>query len=619
MAGVDGGAEKKGGKTPGFDATSAEAYLIRDPEAFAVNIARALENLGKAASEWLAPRERGEIPQTSADPMTDIVKTLSDVAEYWMAEPKRSLEAQTHLLSSYFDLWTKSVALFSEDADSRSEKATETGPAERKNRRFADADWQANPFFDFLLKAYQTTVGFADRMVMEAEGLDEHTRTKALFYMRQVTEALSPANFVFTNPQVFRETVASSGANLVKGMAQLAEDVAAGHGHLKLRQTDYSKFVIGQNIAITSGKVVAKSPLCEIIHYAPTTKKALKRPLLIVPPWINKFYILDLNPQKSFVKWCLDQGHSVFMVSWINPDARLADKGWEDYIREGIDFALDTIEEQTDEKEINAIGYCVGGTLLSSALALHSQEGNERIRSATLLAAQTDFIHAGDLKVFIDEGQLAALDRHMQAVGYLDGSIMATVFNMLRASDLIWPYMVDNYLRGTEPLPFDLLYWNSDSTRVTAACHSFYLRNCYLDNNLARGLMRVADKRINLGDIKIPVYDLATRDDHIAPAKSVFTGAALFGGPVEFVLGASGHIAGVVNPPQSEKYQYWTGASPSGDFDAWQAAATAHKGSWWVHWQNWIESQNGEKVKARAPGDGKRPVLGDAPGTYVLS
>lgn len=264
---------------------------------------------------------------------------------------------------------------------------------------------------------------------------------------------------------------------------------------------------------------------------------------------------------------------------WINPDARLADKGWDDYVREGIDFALDTIEERTGEKEINAIGYCVGGTLLSSALALHAQQGDERIRSATLLAAQTDFIHAGDLKVFIDEGQLAALDKHMQAVGYLDGSIMATVFNMLRASDLIWPYVVDNYLRGAEPLPFDLLYWNSDSTRVTAASHSFYLRNCYLENNLARGLMRVAGKRINLGDIKIPVYDLATRDDHIAPAKSVFTGAALFGGPVEFVLGASGHIAGVINPPQLEKYQYWTGPSPAGDFDGWQAAATPHKGS----------------------------------------
>ncbi|CUX20162.1 MULTISPECIES: PHA/PHB synthase family protein [Agrobacterium tumefaciens complex] len=618
MAGVDGGAEKKGGKTPGFDATSAEAYLIRDPETFAINIARALENLGKAASEWLAPRERGEIPQASADPVTDLVKTLSDVAEYWMAEPKRSLEAQTHLLSSYYDLWAKSVAQFSDDADSASEKPAESGPAERRSRRFADADWQANPFFDFLLKAYQTTVGFADRMVTEAEGLDEHTRTKALFYMRQVTEALSPANFVFTNPQVFRETVASSGANLVKGMAQLAEDVAAGNGHLKLRQTDYSKFVIGQNIAVTPGKVVAKSPLCEIIHYAPTTQKAFKRPLLIVPPWINKFYILDLNPQKSFVGWCLEQGHSVFMVSWINPDARLAEKGWDDYIREGIDFALDTIEERTGERQINAIGYCVGGTLLSSALALHAQEGDERIRSATLLAAQTDFIHAGDLKVFIDEGQLAALDKHMQAVGYLDGSIMATVFNMLRASDLIWPYVVDNYLRGTEPLPFDLLYWNSDSTRVTAASHSFYLRNCYLENNLARGLMRVAGKRINLGDINIPVYDLATRDDHIAPAKSVFTGAALFGGPVEFVLGASGHIAGVVNPPQLEKYQYWTGPSPAGDFDAWQAAATAHKGSWWVHWQSWIENQSAEKVKARKPGDGRRPVFGDAPGTYVL-
>lgn len=618
MAGVDGTGEDKDGKASGFDARSAEAYLIRDPQEFALNIARALENLGKAASEWLAPRERGDIPQNSASPMTDLVKTLSDVAEYWMAEPKRSLEAQTHLLSTYYDLWAKSVAQFSGTTPPDAQEKPAPGNTGRGNRRFADEDWHANPFFDFLLKTYRTTVAFADKMVNEAEGLDDHTREKALFYMRQMTDAISPANFVFTNPQVFRETVATSGANLVKGMAQLAEDVAAGNGHLKLRQTDYSKFVIGQNIAITPGKVIARSPLCEIIHYTPDTQETFKRPLLIIPPWINKFYILDLNPQKSFVKWCVDQGHSVFMVSWINPDARLADKGWEHYIREGIGFALDTIESATDETDVNAIGYCVGGTLLSSALALYAQEGDERIRTATLLAAQTDFVHAGDLKVFIDENQLAALDQHMKAVGYLDGSIMATVFNMLRASDLIWPYVVDNYLRGEQPLPFDLLYWNSDSTRVTAASHSFYLHNCYLKNNLARGLMTVAGKRINLGDVKIPVYDLATRDDHIAPARSVFTGAALFGGPVDFVLGASGHIAGVVNPPELEKYQYWTGPSPSGDFDDWQASATAHKGSWWVHWQNWIESHDRQKVKARTPGDTGKPVLGDAPGTYVL-
>ncbi|MFK0382591.1 PHA/PHB synthase family protein [Agrobacterium sp. NPDC090273] len=618
MAGVDGMGGDKDEKASGFDARSAEAYVIRDPQEFAMNIARALENLGKAASEWLAPRERGDIPQNSASPMTDLVKTLSDVAEYWMAEPKRSLEAQTHLLSSYYDLWTKSVAQFSGETPPEPETA-EPSKTGRRNRRFADEDWHANPFFDFLLKTYQTTVAFADKMVNEAEGLDDHTREKALFYMRQMTDAISPANFVFTNPQVFRETVATSGANLVKGMAQLAEDVAAGNGHLKLRQTDYSKFVIGHNIAITPGKVIARSALCEIIQYVPSTDKALKRPLLIIPPWINKFYILDLNPQKSFVKWCLEQGHSVFMVSWINPDAQLADKNWEDYIREGIGFALDAVETATGESEVNTVGYCVGGTLLSSALALYAQEGDTRIRTATLLAAQTDFTHAGDLKVFIDENQLAALDQHMKAVGYLDGSIMATVFNMLRASDLIWPYMVDNYLRGAEPLPFDLLYWNSDSTRVTAASHSFYLHNCYLKNNLARGLMSVAGKRINLGDVKIPVYDLATREDHIAPAKSVFTGASLFGGPVDFVLGASGHIAGVVNPPELEKYQYWTGPSPSGDFDAWQAAATAHKGSWWVHWQSWIEGHDNTRVKARPPGANDRPVLADAPGTYVLA
>ncbi|GAK70776.1 poly(3-hydroxyalkanoate) polymerase [Agrobacterium rubi TR3 = NBRC 13261] len=614
MAGIDGGVNDEEEKPKGFDPKSADAYMVCDPQAFAMNVAKALENLGKAASEWLAPRERGDIPQTTASPMSDLFQTLSDVAEYWMAEPKRSVEAQTHLLSSYFDIWQKSVSQMSGDSAS----AQEQPGNERKHKRFTDEDWQANPFFDALQKVYFVTVSWADRMVTEADGLDEKTRQKARFYMRQVTEAISPANFAFTNPQVFRETVATSGANLVKGMAQLAEDMAAGNGNIKLRQTDYSKFVIGQNIAVTPGKVIARSDLCEVIQYAPSTEKVLKRPLLIIPPWINKFYILDLNARKSYVKWCVDQGHSVFMISWINPDARHAEKGWDNYTSEGIDFALDAIEQVTGEKQINAVGYCIGGTLLASTLALHAQQKKKRIRSATLLAAQTDFTHAGDLKVFIDEQQLATLEAHMKAVGYLDGAIMASIFNMLRASDLIWPYVVDNYLRGAQPPPFDLLYWNSDSTRVAAANHSFYLRNCYLENNLAEGRMQVAGKVINLKDIDIPVYDLATREDHIAPAKSVFTGASCFGGPVEFVLSGSGHIAGVVNPPEMEKYQYWTGASPSGDFDEWQKAATAHKGSWWPHWQTWIKAQDKRKVAARIPGDGALPALCDAPGTYVL-
>ncbi|MEJ8308845.1 class I poly(R)-hydroxyalkanoic acid synthase [Agrobacterium larrymoorei] len=615
MAGNRGGPNDPDDKGFSFDPKSADAYILRDPQAFAMNIARAVENLGKAASEWLAPRERGEIPQTSPSPLSDVFQTMSDVAEYWMAEPQRSIEAQTNLLSNYFEIWQESVLRLSEQ---QTKAGGEKPQSQTGNKRFADADWQANPFFDFLQKVYFATAGWAEKMVTEADGLDERTREKARFYMRQVTEAISPANFAFTNPQVFRETVATSGANLVRGMAQLAEDVAVGKGHLRLRHTDYSQFVIGQNIAVSPGKVIARSALCEVIQYAPSTETAFRRPLLIIPPWINKFYILDLNARKSFVKWCVDQGHSVFMISWINPDARHAEKEWDDYVREGIDFALTAIEEATGEEDVNAVGYCIGGTLLASALALHVQENNHRIRSATLLAAQTDFTNAGDLKIFIDEPQLAALDVHMKAIGYLDGAIMAGVFNMLRASDLIWPYMVDNYLRGTQPPPFDLLYWNSDSTRVAAAVHSFYLRNCYLENNLAEGRMVVGGKVLNLKDVTIPIYDLATRDDHIAPAQSVLEGAKLFGGPVEFVLGGSGHIAGVVNPPDAGKYQYWTGASPVGDLKNWQQESTVHAGSWWPHWQHWLEGLSGEKVAARIPGDGKLVPLCDAPGTYVL-
>jgi polyhydroxyalkanoate synthase len=599
----------------GFNPDAAEAYVVRDPHQLALNVAKALENLGKAASEWLAPRERGDIEEATVTPVTDMVRTLSDVAEYWMAEPKRSLEAQTHLLSSYFDIWSRSLSQFSGEGAPEPEQS----PTPRKHKRFSDEGWQTNPFFDFLQQAYFATAGWADKMVLEAEGLDEHTRHKAAFYIRQITEALSPANFPFTNPQVYRETVASSGANLVKGMAMFAEDIAAVKGNLKLRQTDYSQFIIGKNIAVTPGKIIARSDICEVIQYAPSTPTVLKRPLLIVPPWINKYYVLDLNPKKSFVKWCVDQGHTVFMISWVNPDSRHADKDWDAYIREGIDFALQAVETATGEKQINAIGYCVGGTLLAATLALHAQKEDSLVSSVTFLAAQTDFTHAGDLKVFVDNNQVTALEQHMKLTGYLDGALMATAFNMLRASELIWPYVVDNYLRGEPPLPFDLLYWNSDSTRVSAANHSFYLRNCYLDNNLARDRMIIAGKTLKLKDITIPVYSLAMREDHIAPAKSVFTGASLFGGPVEFVLSGSGHIAGVVNPPDSGKYQFWTGGDASGDLEQWQITATAKKGSWWQHWQAWIEDRDNSRIPARSPADGTVDGTADAPGTYVLT
>ena len=345
----------------------------------------------------------------------------------------------------------------------------------------------------------------------------------------------------------------------------------------------------------------------------------LKRPLLICPPWINKFYILDLNPEKSFIRWAVEQGHTVFVVSWVNPDERHGAKSWEAYIREGLQYGLDTIEQATGEREVNAVGYCVGGTLLAAALALMAQEGDDRIRSVTFFATQVDFTYAGDLKVFVDEDQVAAVERSMNEKGYLDGTKMATAFNMLRSGDLIWPYVVNNYMRGKDPLPFDLLYWNADSTRMAAANHSYYLRNCYLENTLSQGRMELAGHTLSLSDIKIPVYNLATKDDHIAPARSVFLGSQYFGGKVDYVLTGSGHIAGVVNPPQSKKYQYWTGGKPVGSLEDWMAKATETMGSWWPHWQDWIVRQDNRRVKARKPGKGGKgvKVLGDAPGSYV--
>jgi polyhydroxyalkanoate synthase subunit PhaC len=604
---------------PGFDASVFDAYLIKDPQELTANVARALENLGRAASEWLGPRERGETSDdTFAGPIADFIKTMSALTEYWMSDPKRMLEAQTLLLSSYFEIWMRSAQTVAAHAGDASATDSAAEKAANKDRRFSDEDWYRNPFFSFLRQVYQASAGWADRLVTDAEGLDEITRYKARFYVKQMMAALSPANFAVTNPQVYRETVESQGMNLVSGMRMLAEDVVAGGGHLRLRQTDSGKFAIGANLAMTPGKVVARNDLCEILQYEPSTQTVLKRPLVIIPPWINKFYILDLAPEKSFIKWCVDQGHSVFVISWVNPDSSHAGKDWEAYIREGIDFAIDTAEQATGEKQINAVGYCVGGTLLAAALAWHAQTKNSRIASATLLTAQVDFTRAGDLKVFVDEEQLAAIEKQMATSGYLAASQMSAAFNLLRSSELIWPYMVNNYLRGKEPLPFDLLYWNSDSTRVAAANHAYYLRNCYLDNALSAGEMQLGGRTIDLKDIAIPIYNLATREDHIAPAESVFHGNTFFGGPVEFVLSASGHIAGVINPPGRNKYRYWSAGEATEDFDRWLESAEETAGSWWPHWQAWVEARDAEKVPARAVGGGALSPLGDAPGTYVL-
>ncbi|CAN5207864.1 class I poly(R)-hydroxyalkanoic acid synthase [soil metagenome] len=590
-----------------------EAVLgIKDPETFARNLARMIEEAGKAASAYLKPREEGKASLDNGDAIADVVKTLTKVAEFWAADPQRSLEAQTRLFSGYLGLWATSLKRM------RGEPVLPTAEPDPRDRRFADPDWSGNQFFDFIKQIYLITSRWAEAMVDEARNLDEHTRQKAAFYVRQIDNALAPSNFVLTNPEILRETLSSNAANLVRGMQMLAEDIKAGGGDLKIRQSASHTFKLGENIATTPGKVIHQNGLCQLIQYKAKTGKVLKRPLLIVPPWINKFYILDLNPEKSFIRWCVEQGHTVFVISWVNPDRHQATKGFEHYMREGIFESLDVIEAVTGEAGVNAIGYCVGGTLLTVALAWAAANGDTRIRSATLFATQVDFTHAGDLKAFVDEEQIASTEKKMDVRGYLEGQNMATAFNMLRSNDLIWPYVIGNYFKGKEPPPFDLLYWNADTTRMPAANHSFYLRSCYLDNRLAAGTMEVGGVRLDLGKINVPVYELATREDHIAPARSVFYGASFLGGDAAFVLAGSGHIAGVVNPPARNKYQYWTGRPPKGDgYENWLKGAKEHAGSWWPHWQAWIEKLDKTHVPARKVGNAKHKPIEDAPGSYV--
>jgi polyhydroxyalkanoate synthase len=581
-----------------------------DIERFSKNVARMVEEGGKALAAYLKPREDGEVKIEPADEIADVVKTLGQVAEYWLSDPQRAVEVQATLGKAYLELWASAVKRM---AGESTLPVVEPDP---KDKRFADPEWSSNQFYDFMKQAYLLTTQWADRLVTNAS-VDDHTRQKAGFYVRQIGNAVSPSNFVLTNPELMRETLNENAENLVRGMHMLAEDIEAGHGSLKIRQSDASKFAVGKNLALTPGKVIYQNDLMQLIQYSPTTENVLKRPLLIIPPWINKFYILDLNPEKSFIRWCVEQGLTVFVISWVNPDARLAAKGFEDYMREGPLEALDVIKDVTGEDDVNAIGYCVGGTLMAVTLAWMAARGDKRIASATFFAAQVDFTHAGDLMVFVDEEQLQTLEKNIAERGYLEGKKMANAFNMLRSNDLIWPYVISNYLKGKQPYPFDLLYWNSDSTRMPAANHMFYLRNCYLDNKLSKGQMVIDNQQLDLGNITVPVYNLATREDHIAPAKSAFLGSKFFGGPVKFVLAGSGHIAGVVNPPGKPKYQYWTGDAPLGSLDKWLEKAAEHPGSWWPDWIEWIKLQDGATVPARKPGSAKYKPIEDAPGSYV--
>ena len=586
-------------------------YPFPDTEALARNIASSIEHAGRAMAAYLRPRETGEIKTTVADEIGEMVRSLGHVAEYYMSDPARAIEAQTALTTRFIDLWVATLQRF------QGMPAKPVAEPDRSDKRFSDAEWRDNPFFDFIKQAYVLTTRWADDLVRRADELDPRTRDKAQFYLRQVTAALSPTNFLATNPELLRTTLAESGENLARGLKMMAEDVQAGRGELRICQVDARAFKLGVNMAATPGKVILRNELIELIQYEPTTPKVHKRPLLIVPPWINKFYILDLNPEKSFVRWAVAQGLTVFLISWVNPDERHANKGLDAYMHEGVLTALTAIEDATGENDVTAIGYCVGGTLLAITLAYMAAIYDRRISSATFFTTLVDFTDPGDLGLFVDAEQLKAVEERMAAQGYLEGSHMAQAFNMLRPNDLIWSYYVNNYLKGKEPMPFDLLVWNSDSTRMPAANHKFYLRHCYLQNDLANGRMVVSGKTLDLGKVTIPVYELASREDHIAPARGVFKGAKCFGGPVRFVAAGSGHIAGVVNPADKPKYQFWTDGPPQGDFESWVAAANETQGSWWRDWIKWIAAQAPEQVPARKPGEGKLKAIGDAPGEYV--
>ena len=596
---------------PVEDARGAQALPMPDIERLSTNVAHFVEKGGKALAAYLAPIESNPTAPTLSDEVAEALKSIGHVAEYWLADPTRAVQAQSTLSHDFINLWAHTLRRLT----GAEEKPV--APPDPGDKRFAGKDWEQNPFYDFLRQAYTLTSKWALDLVDKADQVDGHTRDKAAFYVRQLSSALAPSNFLLTNPELLRETFEQSGENLVRGADILAEDLEAGGGSLKIRQVDHSKFELGVNLATTPGKVVYRNDLIELIQYNPTTEEVYKRPLLIVPPWINKFYILDLNPEKSFIRWAVAQGLTVFVISWVNPDSRHRDKDFAAYMHEGVFAAMDAVKDATGEDHVTAIGYCVGGTLLSCTLAWMAEKGDTRIDSATLFTTQVDFRYPGDLRVFVDEAQIAATEEKMKDTGYLDGSKMATAFNMLRPNDLIWSYVVNNYIRGKAPMAFDLLAWNSDSTRMPAANHSYYLRNCYLNNNLTRGEMVLDGVRLDLGKVTIPIYDLASREDHIAPAKSVFIGAEYFGGPVRYVMAGSGHIAGVVNPADKPKYQYWTGPQPTGTFEDWVAQAKETPGSWWPDWIQWIAAQAPEKVKARIPGDGKLKPICDAPGEYV--
>jgi polyhydroxyalkanoate synthase len=581
---------------------------LPDPALITRSMADVASRSQRLVNDWLKRQSKEGL---TLDPY-NVAGAFLEMTAKLMANPSALVQAQINLWQDYITLWQHTTRrILGEDTA----PVIESDP---KDKRFQDAAWKQNEIFDFIKQSYLLSARYINDVVTHVDGLPPKTAQKIDFYSRQFVNALSPSNFVLTNPEVLRKTRESGGENLIKGLNNLLSDLENGRGNLRIKMTDQDAFKVGGNIAVSEGQVIFQNDLIQLIQYNPTTEKVFTRPLVIFPPWINKFYILDLRPKNSLVRYLVSQGHTVFMVSWVNPTEAHADKNFDDYMVEGVFAALSAIKKATGEDDVNAIGYCLGGTLLASTLGYMAVKGDERIKTATFLVTLTDFTDAGELGVFIDEEQLSALEEKMTRQGYLEGSNMATSFNMLRANDLIWSFVVNNYLLGNEPFPFDLLYWNSDATRMPPKMHSFYLRNMYQKNLLAQpDGIEMKGVPIDLSKVTVPKYFLSCREDHIAPWKSTYKGAQTFSGETRFVLAASGHIAGVVNPPEGGKYNHFVNAKLPENPDDWFASATEVAGSWWPDWQRWVTSFDKSQSPARIPGKGKLKAIEPAPGTYV--
>lgn len=553
-------------------------------------------------------------------PAFDPAQVLEAYQELWRRigqSPERFVDAQLALYQDYIRLWQATLARLQGEPI---QPLVQPAPSDK---RFMDQAWQEIWYFDFIKQSYLLTARWVQSLIYKADGLDEKIRRKLDFFTRQMVDAIAPSNFWLTNPAVLRATLETGGENLLRGLEHLLDDLERGHGQLMISMTDSKAFRLGDNIATTPGKVVFQNELIQLIQYAPLTDKVHKTPLLIVPPWINKYYVLDLREKNSLIRYLVEQGHTVFCISWVNPDARHADINFDDYMALGLLAALREIGHMTGESSVNVTGYCIGGTLLAATLAylktLDKKQGKNlpEIASATFLTALIDFSEPGDLGVFIDETQIRLLETRMASQGYLDARAMAMTFNLLRANDLIWSFVVNNYLLGREPFPFDLLYWNSDSTNLPAAMQSFYLRTMYLENRLIlRHGMAMKEAPIDLRDITTPSFCLATRDDHIAPWQTVYAATQVYKGPVTFVLSGSGHIAGVINPPAANKYGYWVSEQTKrypANPEEWFKSATQREGSWWPEWVKWLKDYAGPMAPARQPTN----ALEDAPGSYV--